>query len=395
MKRVWVVLMAAVCLGCLFCVPALADEAGVLTESELGAWLNTLLLSTLHTLPLNAPVGEESLTEDGYAFLYETATLYYDKPVLDVQSVLYALAVTDSSLTLPRGLRLGAPAEMLMSAFGWQNPTLSGDATFAPLYTLNQLPQAAYWAWAQHVGGALQSVQCGIHARMGEDRYTDTGMLFTVTDGEISGIRLYGVNASVTLAEVLSNLTAVGGAPAEQTQAAGVTVLSTAEPFSQADLQFGRMDFLTLTEKGAEVLFGEPQSTAAVEDENGDWLRTLGYAGLSLVFEMDAQRQNARLESLSVTDAAFSGPRGLTVGMALTDVLRLFRSDGTGEIDGTAARLYGDGQTPPFATLERADGGAIVRYTATVAAPGGLRIQVALHLSFVAEKLTEIMMYRT
>ena len=33
--------------------------------------------------PLNAPVGEESRTEDGYAFIYDFATLYYDKPVLD------------------------------------------------------------------------------------------------------------------------------------------------------------------------------------------------------------------------------------------------------------------------------------------------------------------------
>ena len=238
--------LALLCALMLFCVPALADEAGVLTETEISAWLNQVLLSTLSQTPLNAPVGEESLTEDGYAFLYSAVTLYYDKPTLDAQSVLNALVVTDEALDMPRDIRLGAPAQMLLTAYGWQNPTLAGDESFAPLYTLNQLPDAAYWAWAQRSGAQLQSVQCGIHARMSEDRYTDTGILYTVQQQEVSAIRVYGLNASVGLAQVEGNLAAVGGSGAAvSTQAAaGVTVQSSADAFSQSDLQFARMELL-------------------------------------------------------------------------------------------------------------------------------------------------------
>ena len=392
MKRAWLPLMLALLL---FCLPALADDAGVLTETELGAWLNGVLLSTAQRTPLNAPIGEEALTEDGYAFLYDEVTLYYNKPVLDAQSVLSALAVTDEALDMPRGIRLGAPAQMLLAAYGWQNPTLAGDGTFAPLYVLNNLPQAAYWAWAQRSGDQLQSVQCAIHAGAGGDRYTDTGVLYTLTNGEVSGIRVYGLNAFVSTQQVQGNLAAVGGVPTQEAGAAaqGVSVVSDAQPFGQSDLQFARMDFLTLTEKGASVLFGQPVDETWAQEDTGGWLHTLQYDGAALVFGLDANRQAGRLESLTFTDPAFEGPRGLCVGATLSQAMALFRSEGSGTTDGVAALLYGDGQTPPFGTLERTGGDATLRYAATLTGADGAPLRVALHLTFSGEQLAEIMLY--
>lgn len=391
MKRLWLGVWFAVLL---LCSTALADEAGVLTETELAAWLNQLLLSTANVSPDNAPVGEESLTTDGYAFLYGSATLYYNKPVLDAQSILKAVAVTDEALDMPRGVRLGAPASMLMAAYGWQNPTLAGDESIAPLYVLNQLPSAAYWAWAQRTGATLQSVQCAIHVRAGEDRYTDTGVQYTVQDGVVSAIRVYGLSTLVRLSEVQSNLAAVSGVPTQAAAAPveGVTLVSSAEPFSASDLTFWRMDFVTLTEKGAGVLFGAAQSDDWAQDDNGQWLHTLGFANATAVFATDANRENPVLESLSITGGDAQGPRGLTIGLRLNDALALFRSDGSGLTTGTAALLYGDGQTAPTATLERTGGDATARYL--LALPGDTGAQVALHLTFVNDLLAEIMLYR-
>lgn len=399
MKRTLRAVTLALCLLCLGCAAARADEAGVLTEAELGAWLNTLLQSTLGVEPLNAPVGEDALTDDGYAFLYPSATLYYDKPVLDAQSVLKAVAVTDEALDMPRGARLGAPAEMLMTAYGWQNIGLLGDDTFAPLYTLNQLPQAAYWALAQRAGGTLQGVQCAIHASMGEGRYTDTGVIYTVEGGEISAIRIYGISASATRADVEANLLAVGGAPAADTapdaqQAAqGVAQASAAEPFGMADLQFGRMDYLTLTEKGAAVLFG----AAAFDDyaQDGEtWLHTLSYPGVSLVFSQYADHTSSRLEALTYTREGLEGPRGVAVGMELARVMALFSADGQGRTAGAAALLYGDGQNTPYGTLEIAGGEATLTYAFTLPTAGGPPANFALRLLFETERLTELMLYR-
>lgn len=399
MKRTMRALALALCLLCLGSAAACADEAGVLTEAELSAWLNGLLQSTLGVEPLNAPVGEEALTDDGYAFLYPSATLYYDKPVLDAQSVLKAVVVTDEALDMPRGARLGAPAEMLMAAYGWQNPGLLGDDTFAPLYTLNQLPQAAYWALAQRTGGALQGVQCAIHAGMGGERYTDTGVIYTVEGGLISAIRIYGLNASVSRAEVEANLAAVGNAPAAdaaaetQQPAQGVTQAGAAEPFGMADLEFGRMDYLTLTEKGAAVLFG----TAAGDDYTQDgenWLHTLTYPGVSLVFSQYADHTSSRLESLTYTREGLTGPRGLAVGMELARVMALFSADGQGRTAGAVALLYGDGQNTPYGTLERAGAEATLTYAFTLPTAGGPPANFALRLLFETERLTELMLYR-
>ena len=383
-KRTLLAALLALCFA--LPAPALADAAGVLTETELNTWLSGLLMSTVGQTPLNAPVGEEALTQDGYAFMYDAATLYYDRPALDQNSRLNAISVTGETLAMPRNIRLGAPADMLLSAYGWQNPDLTGGETFAPLYVLDSLPDAAYWAWAQRAGGALQSVQCAIHANMGGGRYTDAGIVYTVQAGEISAIHVYGISAATTLEAVQGNLAAVGGdAPAEQ----GVTLQSTAEPFGQSDLQFGRMDFLTLTETGAGVLFGTPLTQDEVQAEDGGWLHTLGYAGASLVFELDAQRQNPHLTSLSLTGEGFPGPRGLLLGMQLEQALALFCSEGSGLLWGNAALLYGDGQQPPFGTLERDGAAATVRYQALVG-----DATFALHLTFTDGRLSEMMLYR-
>ena len=361
----------------------------MLTETELGTWLNGLLLSTKDVQPINAPVGEDALTGDGYAFIYDNATLYYNKPVLDAQSVLNAVAVTDASLAMPRGVTLNAPAAALLAAYGWQNPSLSGDDSFAPLYVLNQLPQAAYWALAQRGGNTLQSVQCAIHVLAGDDRYTDAGVLYTVTDGAVSAIRVYGFNTYITQAEVQGNLAAVAGG-AQQTE--GVTLVSDAEAFRQNDLEFGKVDFLTLTASAAQTLFGAATDENWAQDDTGEWLHSLTMANAALVFVTDANRQNERLESITLTGGE-AGPRGLAAGMTLNNAMALFRSDGDNRTADGAALLYGDGQNPPYGTLERGGGYATLHYTASVPGADGVPLTVALHLTFINDLLTEMMLY--
>ncbi len=392
MKKICLLLALVVLL---FCMPALADDAGVLTETELSQWLNQLLIGMLDTQPLNAPIGEEALTQDGYAFIYDSVTLYYDKPVLDAQSVLNVVAVTNENLAMPRGVRLGSSVEALLSAYGWENPTLAGDDSFASLYVLNNLPSGAYWALAQRSGEELQSVQCAIHARAGEDRYTDTGVLYTVQKNAIVAIRVYGLNTYTTLAEVENNLIAVGGsvAPADTQPVTGVTLISDAQPFGQSDLQFGSLDFLNLTQESAMAIYGQPRGETWAQDEDNRWLHTFAYADASLVYGTDANKQNAYLESLSLTAAGMAGPRGLTVGMDLPTVLALFRCDGTGETTDTAALLYGDGRTAPFGTLEQTAGDAMLRYAATVTDAAGQTLQAMLRLTFTQGTLIEIMLY--
>ena len=105
---------------CLLCpLYALADDSGVLAEGELNEWVVKALRDSATRQPLNAPVGEESHTEDGYAFIYDFATLYYDKPVLDENSVLLAVSVTDETYPGPRGVKLGDAQSVRWWAMGF------------------------------------------------------------------------------------------------------------------------------------------------------------------------------------------------------------------------------------------------------------------------------------
>ena len=145
LKKLLCILCMLVVMASLF--PAVAE--GVLKETELAAWVDEVLRCSAPLTPMNAPVGEEALTEDGYAFLYDFATLYYDKPVLDASSVLQAVSITDDRFAGQGGICLGSSTEALTAAFGVQNPYLLGDGTFAVFYRVNELPSAAYWSWAQ------------------------------------------------------------------------------------------------------------------------------------------------------------------------------------------------------------------------------------------------------
>ncbi len=394
----------AILCGLLLALPlwAQADDAGVLTEDELNQCIQAVLEKSAAEQPQNAPVGEEALTEDGYAFLYSFATLYYDKPVLDSQSVLKGFAFVEAGMKGPRGIGLGDSGDRLIETYGWENPYLFGDGTFVAFYQLDQLPQSAYWSWARCQGILPVEVRCAIHVKAGEDRYTDAGILYQLENDVITGIQVYGLSSSITQAEVESNLqtvaavqTAFTGDESGESAAPveGYTTVSQATAFGLGDLKIAKADFLTLTEAGAETLFGQAQSEDWVQDDTGEWLHTTYREGLTLTYKLDAAKQAGQLETLSITGEGLEGPRGLRIGQTLESVLALFRSDGTGQVLDREALLYGDGLNPPYGALAQMGTDATLRYVAQVNGPDGSARPVTLHMTFAAGKLTEIMVY--
>ena len=258
---------------------AFADDSGVLAEGELNEWVVKVLRDSAAGQPLNAPVGEESHTEDGYAFIYDFATLYYDKPVLDQDSVLLAVSVTDEAYPGPRGIKLGDAQSVLIDTYGWQNPTLVGDGIFAAFYRLNSLPQSAYWSWAQLDGaGAITGVQCAIHVQVSDGRYTDAGVVYSLEGGVVTAIRVYGLSSFISADEVRGNLEAVGNVQTAAEDAVGGT-------------------YLNLTWSGVELI----------------WLE---------------EAAGGRAQSLRVSNAQTEGPRGLKAGMTFEEASSLFLSEG-------------------------------------------------------------------
>ncbi len=394
-------MVLALILACCFCpVFSLADDVGVLSETELNAWISTILKDTLSEEPLNAPVGEESRTDLGYAFLYSFATLYYDSPTLSETSVLQAIMVNDENYTGLRNIGIGTDQSALIETYGWQNTVLMGDGIFAPFYILDQLPTKAYWSWAVHDGDELLSVQCAIHVMIGTDTYTDAGIRYTLDDGVVTAIEVYGLTQTTTQAQVQSNLNAVrsaqgagsgDGAQIEQTitqwETAAYEIANDLEPFGEADLRFASADFMNLSETGAALLWGEPMSQEQVTDDTGAMLLTTMRDGLTLSYENDT------LNTLSITSDAYEGPRGITIGMSVPEVVALFETDGEGRLYNGAAILYGDGQVAPYGVMETITQTIMqVRYVADVVQGEEVR-SVTLAFHFETDRLTEILIY--
>jgi len=379
-KRVIPYLLALCLLACFFPVAGMADDAGVLAEGELSAWIDQVLRDTRGVEPLNAPVGEESRTEEGYAFIYDFATLYYNKPELDAASILQAISLTDESYPGPRGIALGSSEEAVKAAFGGQNPQLDGDGMFAAFYQLDQLPSAAYWSWAQHdENRKLLQVQCAIHARAGDGVYTDAGLRFHFEEGAVSAIHVYGLTRYLSEQDVRANLAAVADVSSDYGAAHDAPV------FSAEDLAFGSVDFRRLTIEQMETVLGARAEREFMDNGEEETL-TAEWPGVFL------SGTETAMEVLSVSTGALQGPRGICVGDSMEDALAAFGSDGQARTEDDLALLYGDGRHAPYAVLETSGAFQIASYTAQLER-GAEALHVTLMLQFEQQRLTEWMLY--
>jgi len=375
-----------------------------MTEIELGNWVTQVLLQSKDETPQNHPVGEESLTDSGYAFLYSFATLYYNKPELDNQSVLQGFAITNENMVTPRGISLGSSAWDLIGAYGWQNPDLLGDDSFSALYQLNNLPDGAYWCWAQRSDAGIASVRCAVHADLGTgSRYTDAGILYHVQDGLVSAIHVYGLNQSITLEDVQSNLWAVAavqaagsgdGEPAAVPFHSRRNVPDSEAPvFGEMDLNFAGIHFLELNETNAALSLGPPDWDEWVPDDTGEWLYTTYREGLVLTYLLDRERENSRLETLCITNPEWEGPRGMLILDAADSVISRFFSNGASAVFYEETLLYGNGLTPPYGAVFVSSEWIIARYVAIIRGMDGVEREATLCLSFADDQLVEILLY--
>ena len=384
------------------CLPAaLADDAGALAVEEFSGWINELLSHTVGVTALNAPVGEEALTDDGYAFLYDHMTLYYDKPSLDESSRLQAAVLTDNTLTAPRGLRIGDTLQDLVDLYGWLNPYLEQENGIIPLYVQDAMPQSAYWAWAQGDSASVTLVQCAVHTRLDDGRYTDAGVIYTLEDNVISAIRAYGVSKTITLKDVQNNLAVVGGqaAPSSPSDAdapaapAYTFSAKHATVFSPDDLRFAGLNYMALTEQTAQAALGDFTDEQWVEDDTGDWLHITQRDGIAITHQLDALRTRSQAASVLITGGQYEGPRGVKLGMSLQAVATLFACDGQNLALGNATLLYGNGGTPPYGLCEPSAEGAVLCYATEVPAGIGHTSVICLRLTFQNDALTEINVY--
>ena len=370
------------------------SDADALDYDELMDWAGGFKTRALAAgAPLNDPTEEAAYTEDGYAFVYDFATLYMDRPEMTADSVLQAVVVYSPEEQGPRGTGVDQLSSEVLNAFYNENVDLQGDSSFAALYVSDTMPAGALWGWVQRDGQRIETIQYAVHEQLssGGDGYTDCGLVYTLSDNLVAAIRAYGLNETISADEVRSNLDAVQEV-SEKTEYAQVPTSingSELEMFDRDDLIFSGLDFLSLTPEEAEARLGAAQEDDWMEDE-GAYLRSMEFASCTMTFSYDAQKQNPTLEMLSIDMDGLEGPRCVRIGDTLSSVISRFRN-GEGDYDGVSREvLYGDGENAPYGLAEYGDDATAGLWYAAKLEDGRT---VVLSMSFEQMYLSDITLY--
>ena len=370
------------------------SDSDALDYDELMDWAEGFKTRALAAgAPLNDPTEEAAYTEDGYAFVYDFATLYMDRPEMTADSVLQAVVVYSPEEQGPRGTGVDQLSSEVLNAFYNENNDLQGDSSFAALYVSDTMPAGALWGWVQRDGQRIETIQYAVHEQLssGGDGYTDCGLVYTLSDNLVAAIRAYGLNETISADEVRSNLDAVQEV-SEKTEYAQVPTSingSELEMFDRDDLIFSGLDFLSLTPEEAEARLGAAQEDDWMEDE-GAYLRSMEFASCTMTFSYDAQKQNPTLEMLSIDMDGLEGPRCVRIGDTLSSVISRFRN-GEGDYDGVSREvLYGDGENAPYGLAEYGDDATAGLWYAAKLEDGRT---VVLSMSFEQMYLSDITLY--
>lgn len=396
-KRLISLLCALTMLALFVPLTALAeadDLSDALTLEELEAWVESYKTRAMATTPLNDPTADAANTEDGYAFIYDFATLYMDRPEMTEDSVVCNLVVTSPEEVGPRSTTVDMQSAAVLSSFYNENPSLAGDRSFAALYISNMMPEGAHWAWIQRDGQRIMAIQYAVQelAATGGDGYTDCGLIYTMQDDLVTTIRAYGLDTRIPAETVYENVNAVRLVMDTSTYVhVPTSVIGTdLEPFQQEDLLFSGLDFLTLTPETAAEALGECLEDDWMEDDTGEFIRTMEFAACEISFIYDANKENPVPNVLSIQMDGMEGPRFVRIGDTFSSVLTRFRHS-EGSYDGESTEvLYGTEGTDAWGVATySADSNFTLRYG--FATESGR--QVVLHMDFTQLELHEILLY--
>ena len=364
-------------------LPASADP-GALSIEEIFDFEDTLKEMALQSELLNDPRDEESLSEDGYAFVYSFGTLYADQPEMTKETQLTAAMITDFGAVAPRGIQLNAHYPDLLSAFRNDNPSLDGNRGGALLYLDGNDASGYAYGRVLRDGQRLRSVEYVAMVPAG-DGFCRPSLTFTIEMDLVSSIRLEGITEIYDSSVISSQLEEMRSLGAES----GYTQFPVSwngldlTPFGEDDLTFSGISFLSLQPES----FGPLAEDVLVSNDEDGWLRVVNTEDYSATFTCAEDGSDARIAYLELNSDDVEGPRGVQLGDSVSMDLNRFRS-GENEIsaDGLTEILYGTEGVVPWGKAFYLDGdGMTLRY---VTAAEGREVELYLH--YVGSELAEI-----
>ena len=387
--------MLCVLLAVLLCpVMALAEEslAGPLTYQELTSWAESYLARAKESVPVNDPAN--SLTPDGYEFVYDFATLYADTPDMSADTALNAVVLTVDTENGPRGVNVENAMSEVLSAYYNENDMLQGTQDAAVLYTMDLMPASAAWGQVLRDGQRVQTIQYGVHEQLatGGEGYIDAGVIYTMMENRVTAVRVYGLNSRVSLQQVNDVMYGLITLAKEEAYAQYPFSYNGLEltDFALEDLAFSGVDFLSLTPETAAQVLGQPSSDTWMEDGDNGFTRMQTYDGFEVTYIYDKNKANCQVYMLLITKDGLEGPRGVRCGDTFTSVYNRFRN-GMGEYgDDGVEMLYGENGVGSYGKATYGDdASARLRYAFDLADGRN----VVLQLDFTVMTLSEIILF--
>ena len=314
------------------------------------AWLEAFAASLSQMAPLNDPAQTADPARAGQVLLeYAFGTVLAARADAPRAAELLEIDLRTDQVADCRGVRVGMRME---AALDGERPGPSSTQ----LYVLGTQESGCGWSWAYTDGAEVYGVE---YITYGGEALTEYTLTYVLSGGVITAIRMR--MAPATQAQALEGLHTAEEIASRQ--AGEVWAMPNGETaFAGADVQVMGGGALGVSVADFVARVGEPLDVQTLADGRG---RLLVYDGAVVQLNLDTYTGVEVVRGVSVSSAAFSGPRRLTVGMSVQEAAALFRCDN--EVSSLGGVLYLEGEAlgePPCGELVcEASGEGVLRYT--------------------------------
>lgn len=315
------------------------------------AWLSQFAAALSELPAINTPEDTADPARAGqYLFEYEFGTVLTSGSAAPEPEGILSIDVRTAQVTDCRGVRVGMT---LAEALGG----LPVPQTDAQLYVLGTQESGYGWSWAYLRSGEVYGVEYITYGEENGGTLKEYTLTYVIDGGVISAIRMQQADATAAQAQE-SLMTAEEIASFQQT--VSLVLQSDAAAFGEHDLMLMGMRVLGRQPADLVKVLGEPEEIQTLPGAAG---RMLVYSGAVIRLGFDEKTGVETVRGIGVSDESIKGPRGLAVGMSLSDAASRFRCQA--EIPAEGGMLYEQGDLRGEALISE-EGFVMLRYSCPI-----------------------------
>ena len=323
------------------------------------SWMNQFADALDMLTPLNDSTQTVDPARPGeYLIEYEFGTVTATTPQTPNAEDILEIDVRTQQVTDCRGTRVGASLQDALG--GIQIPQ-----TDANLAVLNVQESGIGWCWAYVGDGNVYGVEWMTYDTENPTDVTEYTLTYILSqERTVSAIRIK--TAASTQAQAETGLQTAMEMEEKQQGNAVLCLQNQATVLTENDMTVMNTKALDIPVYEWIAAMGEPVEMQTLPAGGG---RLLLYEGAAVTLGLDEATGVEVVQGVSVTGSGLTGPRGLYVGMSLSEAVACFRCDRDMGADGGILYIEGEAYgEPPFGEMTAMQSGAVtVRYACMMA----------------------------